>query len=609
LKSKGLGRAYCVLVAPLFAGYHTKVPHLAIVPSILHYTEPGDIVLDGFAGSGMTGVAAQWCGSAPAAYRKQLEMECLKQGAPKPKWGARRAILNDLGPAATFIAANYTLPFDVTAFSKAAQRVLAGVEKELGWMYETLHSDGTSKGRINFTVWSEVFSCPECAGEVNFVEEALDPTTKRVHDHFPCPHCTADLTKNRLDKLYETHVDPVVKETIKTPKRRAAFIEYSVGDTKYEKPPTIADLAVLDRIAAMPLPREVPVQVLPYMHMTHERARMDTAGITHLHHFFLPRAAHALASLWRHASAERDQRMRSMLLFFVEQAIWTMSILNRYRPTGFSQVNQYMTGIYYVASQNAEPSPWYVLVGKAKRLASTFAIQDNRGHAVVTQTGTCAVIPIPEDSVDYVFTDPPFGENIYYADLNYLVESWHRVVTDAQPEAIVDRAKKKDILDYQALMRVCFGEYARVLKPGRWMTVVFSNSSNAVWRAIQEALGTAGFVVADVRTLDKQQGSYRQVTSSAVKQDLVISAYKPTEALSEKFALGTSSAEAAWAFVTEHLGHVPAFSSVDGIADVIAERTAHVLYDRMVAFHVQRKIPFHPPDELGRSAARAVALA
>ena len=54
--------------------YHTKVPHLAIVPSILHYTEPGDIVLDGFAGSGMTGVAAQWCGSAPATYRHELEM-------------------------------------------------------------------------------------------------------------------------------------------------------------------------------------------------------------------------------------------------------------------------------------------------------------------------------------------------------------------------------------------------------------------------------------------------------------------------------------------------------------------------------------------------------
>ena len=166
-------------------GYHTKVPHLAIVPSILHYTEPGDIVLDGFAGSGMTGVAAQWCGSAPAEYRKQIEAEWSKQGLAKPKWGARRAIVNDLGPAATFIAANYTLPFDVSAFARAAQRILTEVEKELGWMYETLHSDGKTKGRINFTVWSEVFTCPECAGEIVFLDEALDADTKRVPRHVP----------------------------------------------------------------------------------------------------------------------------------------------------------------------------------------------------------------------------------------------------------------------------------------------------------------------------------------------------------------------------------------------------------------------------------------
>ena len=134
-------------------GYHTKVPHLAIVPSILHYTEPGDIVLDGFAGSGMTGVAAQWCGSAPAEYRKQLEAEWSQQGLPKPKWGARRAVLNDLGPAASFISANYTLPFEVTAFAKAARRLLIEAEKELGWMYETIHSDGNTAGRINFALF------------------------------------------------------------------------------------------------------------------------------------------------------------------------------------------------------------------------------------------------------------------------------------------------------------------------------------------------------------------------------------------------------------------------------------------------------------------------
>jgi hypothetical protein len=46
--------------------YHTKVPHKAIMRYILHYTDPGDIVFDGFCGTGMTGVAAQLCGDRKA---------------------------------------------------------------------------------------------------------------------------------------------------------------------------------------------------------------------------------------------------------------------------------------------------------------------------------------------------------------------------------------------------------------------------------------------------------------------------------------------------------------------------------------------------------------
>jgi len=151
-------------------GYHTKVPHLAIVPSILHYTRPGDVVVDGFCGSGMTGVAAQWCGSAPPAYRRELEQHWQAEGRPPPAWGARRVVLGDLSPAATFIAANYNIPFDVDAFHEAAGRLLEEVEAEIGWMYETRHTDGRRTGRIDYMVWSEVFSCPNCAGEVVFLD-------------------------------------------------------------------------------------------------------------------------------------------------------------------------------------------------------------------------------------------------------------------------------------------------------------------------------------------------------------------------------------------------------------------------------------------------------
>ena len=107
-------------------GYHTKVPHRAIVPSILHYTKPGDIVLDGFCGSGMTGVAAQWCGTAPSAFRQELEQRWRKGGRAGPEWGARRVILGDLSPAATFIAANYNIPFDLTTFSRGCHPTSEG---------------------------------------------------------------------------------------------------------------------------------------------------------------------------------------------------------------------------------------------------------------------------------------------------------------------------------------------------------------------------------------------------------------------------------------------------------------------------------------------------
>ena len=571
-------------------GYHTKVPHLAIVPSILHYTEPGDLVLDGFAGSGMTGVAAQWCGTAPESYRKALEARWAAEGFDKPRWGARRAVLNDLSPAAGFIAANYTLPFDVDAFAEAGRALLDEVEEELGWMYETLHTDGKTKGRIDYTVWSEVFSCPECANEIVFLEEALDRASGRVSGVFACPNCDASLDKGKLERVFQSDIDASTGQIWKHVTFRPALIQYKVDGRTYTKTPDDGDRDVIRRIEEMPLSREVPTERVPIESMYHG-SRLAPKGITHTHHFFLPRAAHALAALWRRADAHPDSRVRHMLLYFVEQAIWGMSILNRYGPTHHSQVNRQLTGVYYVASQIAEVSPRYNLGNKLSRLAKAFdGAGARRTSSCIATASTTAHLGLPDDSVDYVFTDPPFGENIYYADLNFLVESWHGVLTNAAPEAIVDRFKGKGLPEYQRLMQRCFEEYNRVLKPGRWITVVFHNSRNAVWTAIQEALLSAGFVVADVRTMDKRQGSYRQVTSTAVKQDLVISAYKPNDGLEERFALERGTEDGVWDFVRTHLGQLPVFVRKNGRAEIVAERQPHLLFDRMVAFHVLRNV-------------------
>ena len=318
-------------------GYHTKVPHRAIVPSILHYTKPGDLILDGFCGTGMTGVAAQWCETPPRQYRAEIETRWQDRGWQSPDWGPRHTILGDLSPAATFIAANYTTPFDVDAFDRAGRRLLDDVHDEIGWMYETHHADGET-GRINYTVWSEVFSCPECADEIVFLREALDEESMRTRDRFPCPHCAAALSKYNLHRSFSTRSDLASGEPWRRIRLQPVLIDTRTAELgRYGKLPDGDDLANLERIENLPLPPEVPVNAFPIDEMYHG-SRLAPKGFTHLHHLLLPRAAHALAALWRCAQACDEPRLRNMLLFFVEQAIWGMSVLNRYGPSHFSQV-------------------------------------------------------------------------------------------------------------------------------------------------------------------------------------------------------------------------------------------------------------------------------
>lgn len=576
---------------PIFAAhsYHTKVPHKAIVNYILHYTNPGDIVLDGFSGSGMTGVASQWCGTAPNSYKQELELAWQNGGFGIPKWGLRRAILSDLAPAATFISSNYNIPFNQTVFALDAKKLLDDAQTEIGWMYEVTHSPSSKIGRIEYTVWSEVFSCPNCTTPIVFVDEALDEETGEVEGDFPCPHCGTQLSKRTLDRVFVTQDDPILGNNWKHINFQPSFITYIADGIKIERKLTQDDFSLISRIGKLPFPSEVPSVRFPIEKMYHG-SRIAPKGFTHIHHFYFPRAAQTLAYLWRKANAKQNVRLRNMLLFFVEQTVSGLSVLNRYAPSHWSQSNKALNGVYYIPSQVAEVSPWYPLAGKLKRLIKAFEKPYATTAGAIVATGSTTHLNIPDDTVDYIFTDPPFGENIYYADLNFLVESWHRVWTSTNTEAIVDTHKEKNLHSYQRLMQDCFAEYYRVLKPGRWMTVVFHNSRNSVWNAIQEALQAAGFVVADVRTLDKQRGSFRQVTSIAVKQDLIISAYKPNGGLEERFRIEAGTENGVWDFVRTHLKQLPIFVVKEEQVEVIAERQNYLLFDRMVAFHVQHGV-------------------
>lgn len=192
--------------------YHTKVPHRAIMHYILHYTQPGDVVFDGFCGTGMTGVAAQLCGDRKEVQELGYRVDDLgavfdQSGKRISTLGERRALLNDLSPAATFIAKNYNNPTDVSLFEQRANSILRSVEKDFGWMFETLHTDGKTRGRINFVVWSDVFTCPECGKEIIFWDAAVDEAKGGVMDSFECPNCKTEVVKRDCERTWTTGFD------------------------------------------------------------------------------------------------------------------------------------------------------------------------------------------------------------------------------------------------------------------------------------------------------------------------------------------------------------------------------------------------------------------
>jgi len=573
--------------------YPTKVPHQAIMRFLLHYTEPGDVVLDGFCGTGMTGVAAQACGAPAGGVRREIEDDM--RGV---RWGPRRAVLSDLSPSATFIAAGLNLPIDARAFDRRSAEILDEFEDAWGWMYRTADDRGRERP-FDYAVWSEVFTCPACAGPVVFYDAALDQQTGTVRDTFRCPACGKDLTKDTVVRR-TVSVRSLVGDTYERIELRPVAIHYRVGSAKKSKAPDDLDFAILRRVAGLALPGPAPVQDLQIDQMVHG-SRLAPKGFTRVHHLWSDRALVSLSALWKLCSDEPDPLLRSALLFWAEQAVWGLSWMNRFVPRHYSHVNQFLNGVFYVPSQHAEYSPRVNLEGtqpaRGKRagLVKTWEVSPARLGQVTISTGSSVQIGLPDASIDYVFVDPPFGANIPYADLAILVESWHGVRTDSTQEAVVGRAARfvRTLSEYGELMERCFSEFHRVLKPGRWMTVEFSNSSNEVWLTIQHALAKAGFVVADTRVIDKEQLSYRQVTATnAVKRDLVISAYKPADELAERVGPAAGTPDTAWAFVREHLHHLPRAVERDpsGEVRVIRERLPDRLYDRMEAFHLQRNL-------------------
>ena len=542
--------------------YHTKVPHPAIMRYILHYTQPGDIVFDGFAGTGMTGVAANLCGS-------KKDVDALKE--KKAKVGVRHGICSDLSPVATHIAATYTCDYNMKLWKKRALSIIDKAEKKYGWLYKS-YVNG-QKVDVNYYIWSETFICPHCKSKINLWKESVHNGGNIINSEFFCPSCGIALKKNKLEQNLSTSYDNILNEVIQQSVFEIVRVNYS-GDKRGEIDASNFDFDIYSKCLS-----EVPTSLkITRMPTGSEARRNDNRGILYAHNYYTHRNLLILSYIYE------QMKNDTYLLSLLTSTMLNVSKMWKFKP---DRKGGSLSGTLYIPSLYIEQNPFNVL----RRKVNSFDAIDYgaRGNGLISNE-SATKLALQDNSIDYVFVDPPFGANLMYSQLNIINENTLRVFTNEKTEAIVDiQGQNKNIFEYQQLMNRSFKEFYRILKPGKWLTMEFSNTSASVWNSIQNALQGVGFIVANVAALDKKQGSFKAVTTTtAVKQDLVITCYKPSDKLTDKFFQTGGSKENVWDFIDEHLLHLPVHIEKGNSTTSVVERSPKILFDRLISYYVQK---------------------
>lgn len=567
--------------------YHTKVPHPAIMRYILHYTQPGDIVLDGFAGTGMTGVAAAACAQSSDDIARRISGEWRDKFGTEPRWGLRHAVIGDLSPYATNIAYFYNTPVDINVLQAEVERIQDKMEKACGWMYSTPNSKGEPIGNVDFVLWSDVLVCPSCGKEYVFWNQAVDQDNKCILEEFHCPHCNTRQTKKNAKFALETYYDERLQTPLIKVKQVPVIVVGKCGKESIQRPPTEYDLDIIQRVNDLKIDEKYPTDELPE---GRETQRNVERGITNVHQFFSKRNLIALSKL---RAFIEESPMSSILRFILTGIINRSSNMNRihvnhYFNGGGGWNGGNLKGTLYLPSLPIETS---ILSQIGDKLSAMVRAEEvlSSSRPNIQYVGSANKLNIENNTIDYIFTDPPFGANINYSELNSLPEPWLGVVTNNATEAIENPAQGKNAQTYRDTMTHCFTEYYRVLKPGRWITVEFSNTSASVWNSIQNALQSSGFIIANVSALDKKQGSFNAVTTTtAVKQDLVLSCYKPSTVIVDRINSNPGSENNVWDIIAELLQHLNPHAKQGDNTTVMAERTPKLLFDKVLTYYVSR---------------------
>lgn len=572
--------------------YPTKISPESVALMIACHTKPGDLVFDGFGGSCSTALAALLCSKPTEALSVAAKARGLK-----PVWGARQAVVYELSGLGSFIGQTLCTQPDPNAFFNAANRILDQAVRCYGWMYHAVDEQGVD-AVARYFIWSEILKCTKCSKMDTIWNACVRLNPARIANLWQCNACGNTFDLNTTPRVSEQNFDSLLNTEYVTKKRSLVRVDGITGRRHWTRQATARDLELVERIQQATVPNTVPIAS---MMGKGGRAWGDLwrAGyhdnITHVHHFYTRRNLIALAGIQELVENE-PRTIRDALRFWISSYNSSHSTLMTRVVAKQNHADLVLTsaqpGVLYISGLPVEKNVFLGLRRKIETIRQAFATLHGLEGQVEVRQGSSLQTNLADASVDYVFTDPPFGGNIPYSEVNFISEAWLGRSTNTRDEAVISGFQTKGIEVYESLLTKAFSEIRRILKPSGRATVIFHSTQANVWQALVNAYSAAGFSLELSNILDKKQGSFKQVTTvNSAKGDPMLLLY-PLKC--EKAVNGRSIER-----IIEHL-----VSQASTLEDP-QERTSHRIYSRFVAYYLrQRSSPPINADEFYTKLAR-----
>ena len=491
--------------------YPTKISPEAIAVYIACSTNPGDLVLDAFAGSGSTGVAALLCEHPTERMRK-----ITKDLNVTPVWGARNAVLYEIGTYASFAIKTILSRLSSREFTIAVDSFLKKAQDLVGGLYEAIDLAGDT-GTIRYVIWSEVLECPSCHSEISYFEHGTSRDPVRFKDEIVCPYCKKVHHVEEMPFTTEEHYDRLLHKQVSRKKRVPAWIYGTTNGYNWDRQATEADAAYIAQIESTCDVDDVPQEI--------QWGELHRAGyhygITHLHHFYTARNYIVMSKLWKLAETYPEKISDALKLLLLSYNASHCTLMTRVVAKKNAKdfiLTSAQSGVLYISKLPVEKNILLGLKRKVKPFAETYAKLQNCTGQITIHNGSSTKMKENNDSIDFIFTDPPFGDFIPYAEVNQINELWLPKVTNRKDEVIISASQGKDVFTYQELLTQVFSEINRVLKPNHYASIVFHAAKAKVWDVFSEAITGARLQIVHTNILDKTQASFKQVVSDGSVQ-------------------------------------------------------------------------------------------